>query len=99
MTTYLRKYVNSLASAKEYIAQWLSNHVLGNEELFISFPTLLMFDRKKHIYSVHIKARIFLILQTKSLTSYFSSLLSLLTGSKSDETNNENSLNVIEMQI
>ncbi|CAF1251058.1 unnamed protein product [Rotaria sordida] len=89
MTSYLRKYVTALASAKDYVAQWSSDHVYADEELIVPFPTLAIFDPSKNIWSVHIKAWIYLPIQTKSLTSYLPSLPSFLTGNKSVEPKNE----------
>ncbi|CAF2469265.1 unnamed protein product [Rotaria sp. Silwood2] len=89
MTSYLRKYVTALASAKDYIAQWSSDHVFADEELIVPFPTLAIYDPNKRIWTVHIKAWVYLPLQTKSLTSYLPSLPSFLTSSKSNEKQNE----------
>ncbi|CAF0939602.1 unnamed protein product [Rotaria sp. Silwood1] len=92
MTSYLRKYVTALASAKDYIAQWSSDHVYADDELIVPFPTLAIFDPNKHIWSVHIKAWIYLPLQTKLLTSYLPSLPSFLTGSKTNKTKNKENI-------
>jgi hypothetical protein len=59
MTSYLRKYVTALASAKDYVAQWSSDHVFADEELIVPFPTLALFDPDKHVWCVHIKAWIY----------------------------------------
>jgi hypothetical protein len=85
MTSYLRKYVTALASAKDYLAQWSSDHVFSDEELIVPFPTLAKFDPNKHVWSVHIKAWVYLPFQVKSLTSYLPSLPNFLTGNKNDE--------------
>lgn len=85
MTSYLRKYVTALASAKDYVAQWSSDHVYADEELIVPFPTLALFDPKKHVWCVCIKAWIYLPFQNKSLTSYLPSLSSFMTGTKKEE--------------
>jgi hypothetical protein len=85
MTSYLRKYVTALASAKDYIAQWSSDHVFSGEELIVPFPTLAIFDPDKHVWTVHIKAWVYLPFQDKSLKSYLPSLPKFLTGNKSEE--------------
>jgi len=92
MTSYLRKYVTALASAKDYIAQWSSDHVFADEGFIVPFPTLAIFDPNKHIWSVHIKAWIYLPFQNKSLTSYLPSLPSFLSGNKNSEKENEENI-------
>jgi len=86
MTSYLRKYVTALASAKDYIATWSSDHVYADEELIVPFPTIAVFNPDKHVWTVHIKAWVYLPFQSKSLTSYLPSLPSFLGGSSSNET-------------
>jgi hypothetical protein len=89
MTSYLRKYVTALASARDYVAQWSSDHVYADEELIVPFPTLAIFDPDKHVWTVHIKAWIYLPLQAKSLTSLLPSLPRLFTSHKNNATKNE----------
>ena len=96
MTSYLRKYVTALASAKDYIAQWSSDHVYADEELIVPFPTIAIFDPDKHVWTVHIKAWIYLPFQPKSFTNILPSLPtslpslpSFLGGSKKDEDKTE----------
>ncbi|CAF1344848.1 unnamed protein product [Adineta ricciae] len=85
MTSYLRKYVTALASARDYIAQWSSDHVYADEELIVPFPTLATYDAHRHRWSVHIKAWVYLPFQPKSITSYLPSLPSFLSGSEKKE--------------
>jgi hypothetical protein len=92
MTSYLRKYVTALASARDYIAQWSSDHVFADEELIVPFPTLAIFHPDKHIWIVHIKAWIYLPFQTKSLTSYLPSLPSFMSGNKTNEIKNKENI-------
>jgi len=91
MTSYLRKYVTALASAKDYVAQWSSDHVFADEELIVPFPTLAIFEPDKHVWSIYINAWIYLPFQSKTITDYLPSLPSFLTGSGNDkkETNEE----------
>lgn len=77
MTSYLRKYVTALASAKDYIAQWSSDHVFSDEELIVPFPTLAIFNPHKRVWLVRIKAWVYSPFQSKPLTSYLPSLPSL----------------------
>jgi hypothetical protein len=96
MTSYLRKYVTALASAKDYIAQWSSDHVYADEELIVPFPTIAIFDPDKHVWTVHIKAWVYLPFQPKSFTNILPSLptslpslSSFLGGNKKDEDKTE----------
>lgn len=89
MTSYLRKYVTALASAKDYVAQWSSDHVFADEPLVVPFPTLAIFDPVKHVWTVQIKAWVYLPFQSKSLTSYLPTLPNFLTGSKTAKPNEE----------
>jgi len=86
MTSYLRKYVTALASAKDYLAQWSSDHVYADEELIVPFPTLAIFNPDKRIWEVNIRAWVYLPFQTKSLTSYLPSLPSFLMKNTNDES-------------
>jgi len=85
MTSYLRKYVTALASAKDYVAQWSSDHVFADEELIVPFPTLAIFEPDKHVWSIYINAWIYLPFQSKTITDYLPSLPSFLTGSGNDK--------------
>ena len=85
MTSYLRKYVTAVASAKDYIAQWSSEHVFADEPLIIPFPTLAIFDAERRVWSVHIKAWVYLPFQSKPLTNYLPSLPNLWTSAKPKE--------------
>ncbi|CAF0935447.1 unnamed protein product [Adineta steineri] len=89
MTSYIRKYVTAVASAKDYIAQWSSDHVYSDEELIVPFPTLAIYDPHKHAWTVHIKAWVYVPFQAKSLTSYLPSLPSFLGGSGNNKKENE----------
>lgn len=82
MTSYLRKYVTAIASARDYVAQWSSEHVYANEELIVPFPTIARFNPEKRAWIVNIKAWVYLPFQPKSLTSYLPSLPTILTGRK-----------------
>jgi hypothetical protein len=77
MTSYLRKYVTALASAKDYVAQWSSEHVYGNDVLIVPFPTLAIFDREKKTWTVQIKAWLYVPFEGKKLTSYLPAMPSL----------------------
>lgn len=85
MTSYLRKYVTALASARDYIAQWSSEHVFADEELIVPFPTIAIFNPDKHVWVVDIKAWVYLPFQPKSFTSYLPSLPSIFVGNKNAE--------------
>ncbi|CAF4845665.1 unnamed protein product [Rotaria socialis] len=78
MTSYLQKYIAALSSATDYISQWSPNQALADEEHIVPFPTLAIFDRNKQIWLVHVKAWIYLPIETKTLADYLSSLSSLL---------------------
>lgn len=80
MTSYLRKYVTALASAKDYVAQWSSEHVYANEVLIVPFPTLAIFDPEKQTWTVQIKAWLYLPFEGKKLKSYLPALPSLFAG-------------------
>lgn len=84
MTSYLRKYVTALASAKDYIAQWSSEHVFADEPLIVPFPTLAIYHPERQVWSVCIKAWVYLPLQSKSLKSYLPSLPKFITGRKNE---------------
>jgi hypothetical protein len=104
MTSYLRKYVTALASARDYIAHWSSEHIYADEELIIPFPTIARFNPDKHVWIVDIKAWVYLPFQTKSLTSYLPSLPSIFTGTKNaeikaDETTDSNNDNKTKKTI
>lgn len=86
MTSYLRKYVTALASARDYVAQWSSEHVFADEELIVPFPTIARFNPEKRVWVVGIKAWVYLPFQTKSLSSYLPSLPTILTGKKVTDT-------------
>ena len=85
MTSYLRKYVTALASAKDYVAQWSSEHVYANEVLIVPFPTLAIFDPEKHTWTVQIKAWLYLPFEGKKLKSYLPSLPSLFAGKPAEK--------------
>lgn len=89
MTSYLRKYVTALASAKDYIAQWSSDHVYADEELIVPFPTLAIFNPDRHLWEIDIKAWVYLPFQPKPLTSYLPSLPSFLKKKTSDDDDDE----------
>ena len=91
MTSYLRKYVTALASAKDYVAQWSSDHVFADEALIVPFPTLAIYDPDRKIWSVCIKAWVYSPFQSKSLTSYLPSLPKFIKGGaeKTDKTKSE----------
>ncbi|CAF0768844.1 unnamed protein product [Adineta ricciae] len=93
MTSYLKKYVTALASAKDYVAQWSSDHVYADEALIVPFPTLAIFDPTKHIWSVNIKAWLYLPFEGKKLKSYLPSLPSFITR-KPNETTNEDTTKI-----
>lgn len=95
MTSYLRKYITALAAAKDYIAQWSSEHLFADEELIVPFPTLAIFDPNKNIWFVRIKAWIYVPLQTNTLKTYLPTLPSFLTSNKNEKTNNKEDQNEI----
>ena len=80
MTSYLRKYVTALASAKDYVAQWSSDHVFSDEPLIVPFPTLAIYDPERKIWSICVKAWVYQPFQSKSLKSYLPSLPKFITG-------------------
>lgn len=96
MTSYLRKYVTALASARDYVAQWSSDHVFADEELIVPFPTIARFDPEKHVWNVNIKAWVYLPFQPKSFTDYLPSLPTLFVGKKNEETTTKVSADSIE---
>ncbi|CAF3393817.1 unnamed protein product [Rotaria socialis] len=99
MTSYLQKYIAALSSATDYISQWSPNQALADEEHIVPFPTLAIFDRNKQIWLVHVKAWIYLPIETKTLADYLSSLSSLLIGSKNEENIDVVNYNKIENRI
>ncbi|CAF3379917.1 unnamed protein product [Rotaria socialis] len=74
MTSYLKKSVVALASARTYIAQWSAEHVYADEALIIPFPTLAKFNPDKGVWSVQIKAWLYLPIEGNKLKIFFSSL-------------------------
>jgi hypothetical protein len=93
MTSYLRKYVTALASARDYVANWSSEHVFADEELIVPFPTIAKFDPNKHVWVVDIKAWVYLPFQNIPLTNYLPSLPNIFTGSKTTENKPNESTN------
>ena len=93
MTSYLKKYVTAIASAKDYVAQWSSDHVYADEALIVPFPTLAIFDPTKDIWSVNIKAWLYLPFEGKKLKSYLPSLPSFIK-KKPNETTNEDTTKI-----
>ncbi|CAF1387007.1 unnamed protein product [Rotaria sordida] len=92
MTSNIKKYVTALASAKSYIAQWSADHVYADEALIVPFPTLAIFDPNKHIWSISIKAWLYLPFEGKKIKGYLSSVLSNKTDSKTNDEKNEDSI-------
>jgi hypothetical protein len=88
MTSYIKKYITALASAKEFIARWSADHVYADQALIVPFPTLAIFDPETNVWSIHIKAWLYLPFEGKKLKSYLPSLRNYLTG-KIDGTKNE----------
>lgn len=99
MTSYLRKYVTALASAKDYIAQWSSDHVFADEPLIVPFPTLAIFNPERKIWSVCIKAWVYLPFQNKSLKSYLPSLPKFITGQKTDKSKTDETETKTDLKI
>ena len=93
MTSYFKKYVTAFASAKDYVAQWSSDHVYADEALIVPFPTLAIFDPTKHVWSVNIKAWLYLPFEGKKLKSYLPSLPSFIT-KKPNETTTEDTTKI-----
>jgi len=91
MASRLRKYITALASAKDYVAQWSADHVYADEALIVPFPTLAIFDPDRNVWSIHIKAWLYLPFEGKKLKSYLPSLPSFLTGKTAEKT--EESMN------
>jgi hypothetical protein len=91
MTSYIRKYVTALASAKDYVSQWSSDHVYADDALIVPFPTLAIFNPDKDNWSVHIKAWLYLPFEGKKIKSYIPSLRSFLPGktTETQESSNE----------
>jgi hypothetical protein len=92
MASYLKKYVTALASAKDYVAQWSSDHVYADEALIVPFPTLAIFDPDKQVWAIHIKAWLYLPFEGKKLKSYLPSLprfINRKNEEKTDESINE----------
>lgn len=83
MTSYLRKYVTALASAKDYVAHWSADRVYVDEALIVPFPTLAIFDQKTKAWTVNIKAWLYLPFQSRSIKNY---LPTFLTGKGADGT-------------
>ncbi len=77
MTSYLRKYVTAFASAKDYVAQWSADHVYADEPLIVPFPTLAIFDPERCVWSIRIKAWLYLPFEGKKIKSYLPSFPSL----------------------
>ena len=92
MTSRLRKYVTALASARDYVAQWSSDHIYADQALIVPFPTLAIFDPTTHVWSIQIKAWLYLPFEGRKLKSYLPSLPGFLTG-KTDETKPEETTN------
>ncbi|CAF1028820.1 unnamed protein product [Adineta steineri] len=91
MTSYLKKYATAIISAKHYVAQWSTDHLYADQVLIVPFPTLAMYDSEKKIWSIHIKAWLYVPFQGKNLKSYLPSLPSFLRG-KTDETKKEEAI-------
>jgi hypothetical protein len=92
MVSRLKKYVAALASAKEYVAQWSSEHVYANEALIIPFPTLAIFNPERNIWSVHIKAWLYLPFEGKKIKGYISSIPNVLTRKTAEKTTTDATL-------
>ncbi|CAF1479976.1 unnamed protein product [Rotaria magnacalcarata] len=99
MNSYLQKYIAALSSATDYIAQWSPDQVFADEEHIVPFPTLAIFDRNKQLWLVHVKAWVYLPMETKTFADYLSSLPSLLIGSKNEENIDVVNYNKIENRI
>ncbi len=85
MSHYLKKYVTAFASAKDYVTNWSADHFYADQALIVPFPTLARFDPSKQIWSVHIKAWLYLPFEGKKIKNYLSNYLP----HKTDETKNE----------
>jgi len=85
MSHYLKKYVTAFASAKDYVTNWSADHFYADQALIVPFPTLARFDPNKQVWSVHIKAWLYLPFEGKKIKNYLSSYLP----HKTDDTKNE----------
>ncbi|CAF2402093.1 unnamed protein product [Rotaria sp. Silwood2] len=86
MTSYIRKYVTALASAKSYVAQWSADHVYADKALIVPFPTLAIFDPKKQTWLIHIKAWLYFPFEGKKIKGYLSSLPNILASKTEEKT-------------
>lgn len=74
MASYLKKCATSLVLAKNYVAQWSADHLYSNEALIVPFPTIALFDPDRKIWSINVKAWVYLPFEGKKIKSYCSSL-------------------------
>jgi hypothetical protein len=77
--------VTAFASAKDYVTHWSADHFYADQALIVPFPTLATFDANKQVWSVHIKAWLYLPFEGKKIKNYLSSYLP----HKTDETKSE----------
>jgi hypothetical protein len=92
MASRLKKYIAAFASAKEYVAQWSADHVYADEALIVPFPTLAIFNPERNVWSIHIKAWLYLPLEGKKIKSYLTSLPSVFTRKTAEKINEDEEL-------
>jgi hypothetical protein len=89
MASYLKKYVTAIASAKDYVTKWSSEQIYADEALIVPFPTLAIYDPNKQVWSINIKAWLYLPLEGKKLKNYLPSILTRKTEEKTVKWSNE----------
>lgn len=86
MTSQQRKYAAALISAKQFVSQWSAEHVYAQDALIVPFPTLAVYDPARQIWTVQIKAWLYLPFEGKKLKSYLPALTSYFSGKSAQKT-------------
>jgi hypothetical protein len=92
MASHLKKYAAGLLSAKDYVAQWSADRVYADEALIVPFPTLAIFDPERSVWSIQIRAWLYLPFEGKKIKSYFASIPSFFKGGVKQEEKPEASI-------
>lgn len=98
MASYVKKYVTAFKSAKDFVSQWSTDHMYADEALIVPFPTLAIFNPDTTLWSVHIKAWLYVPLEGKKIKSYLSSIPKSITG-RIQENRTTNAMAIEENEI